>query len=57
MRPMRKPTTIVLSTAQITNFFEDLSHMGIPYPTVIQLQQEFIIIVDEISKFNKNTIK
>jgi hypothetical protein len=40
-----------------TTFFEDPAHMGIPHATVIQLQQEGIIIVDDIADFEKETIK
>ena len=52
-----KTTTMVLSAVQTTMFFEDLAYMGIPHPTVIQLQQEGIIIVDDISDFDKTIIK
>ena len=48
---------MVLSVAQTTKFFEDLSHMGIPHPTVFQLQQEGIIIVYDIADFDKTTIE
>ena len=48
---------MVLSAVQTTMFLEDLAHMGIPHPTVIHLQQEGIIIVDDISDFDKTIIE
>jgi hypothetical protein len=48
---------MVLSAAHTTTFFEDVVHMGIPHATVIQLQQEGIIIVDDIADFDKDTIE
>ena len=48
---------MVLSAAQMTMFFEDLSHTGNPHLAVIQLKQEYIIIVEDISDFNKTTIE
>ena len=57
IRPTTKPTIMVLSSAQTNAFFEYLAHMGFPRPTVVYLQQEGIIIVNDISNFNKTTIK
>jgi hypothetical protein len=48
---------MVLSGANTTTFFEDAVHMGIPHETVIQLQQEGIVIVDDIADFDKDTIE
>jgi hypothetical protein len=44
---------MVLTGGNTTTFFEDPAHMGIPHATVIQLQQEGIIIVDDIADFEK----
>ena len=48
---------MVLSSAQTNTFFEYLAHMAFPRPTVVYLQQEGILIVNDISNFNKTTIK
>jgi hypothetical protein len=48
---------MVLSAANTTTFFEDAVHMGIPHATVIQLQEEGIVIVDDIADFDKDTIE
>jgi hypothetical protein len=48
---------LVLTGGNTTTFFEDPAHMGIPHATVIQLQQEGIIIVDDIADFEKETIE
>ena len=48
---------MILPGSQTTTFFEDFSHKGIPHPTMIQLQEEYIIIVDDISDFDKTTIE
>jgi hypothetical protein len=48
---------MILSAAHTTTFFEDVVHTGIPHATVIQLQQEGIVIVDDIADFDKDTIE
>jgi hypothetical protein len=46
-----------LTAAQTTAFFEQESQMGIPNDTVIQLQQEGITTVDDLSDFDKDTME
>ena len=49
-------TTMVLTTAQTTAFFENDDQMGIPHAMVIQLQQEGIDNVDDFADFDKNML-
>ena len=48
---------MVLTANQPTTFLEDVGHMGIPHRTVVQMQQEGIITVDDIAEFEKETIE
>ena len=48
---------MVLTGGQTTTFFENAAHMGIPHATVIQLQQEGIITVEDLSDFDKDGIE
>ena len=48
---------MVLTAAQTTIFFENEAQMGIPHATVIQLQQEGIATVDDLTDFDKDTIE
>ena len=48
---------MVLTANQTTTFLEDAGHMGIPHRTVVQMQQEGIITVDDIAEFEKETIE
>ena len=48
---------MVLTANQTTTFLEDVGHMGIPHRTVVQMQQEGIITVDDIAEFEKETIE
>ena len=44
--------TMVLTTAQMTTFFEHAKQMGIPHATVLQLQSEGITLVSDLVDFN-----
>jgi hypothetical protein len=46
-----------LTAAQTTAFFQDAAQMSIPNPTVVQLRDEGITIVDDLSDFDKETIE
>jgi hypothetical protein len=46
-----------LTAAQTTVFFEDAAQMGIPNATVVQLQVEGIVSVDDLADFDKDTIE
>jgi hypothetical protein len=46
-----------LTAAQTTAFFESPAQMGIPHATVIQLQAEGIVTVDDLLDFDKDTIE
>jgi hypothetical protein len=48
---------MVLTGAQMTSFFESNDQMGIPHSTVLQLQDEGISTVDDLSDFDKDTLK
>jgi hypothetical protein len=41
-----------LTAAQTTAFFEDAAQMGIPNATVVQLQVEGIVSVDDLAGFD-----
>ncbi len=45
-----------LTAAQTTAFFEEAAQMGIPNATVVQLQVEGIVSVDDLADFDKDTI-
>ena len=49
-------TTMVLTAAQTTAFFENNDQMGIPHATVIQLQQEGIDTIDDSADFDKDSL-
>jgi hypothetical protein len=46
-----------LTAAQTTAFFQDAAQMSIPNPTVVQLRDEGITIVDDLLDFDKETIE
>jgi hypothetical protein len=46
---------MLLTAAQTTVFFEDAAQMGIPNATVVQLQVEGIVSVDDLADFDKDT--
>jgi hypothetical protein len=46
-----------LAAAQTSAFFEDAAQMGIPNATVVQLQVEGIVSVDDLADFDKDTIE
>ena len=45
--------TMVLTTTQMTAFFEHADQMGIPHVTVVQLQAKGITSVSDLADFNK----
>jgi hypothetical protein len=47
---------MVLTEAQTTLFFEGADPMAIPNATVLELVNEGINMVDDLSEFNKDTI-
>ena len=49
--------TMVLTTAQMTTFFEHSDQMGIPHTTVLQLQSEGITLVSDLADFNKDSLQ
>ena len=49
-------TTMALTAAQTTAFFENNDQMGIPHATVIQLQQEGIDTIDDSADFDKDSL-
>ena len=49
--------TMVLTTAQMTTFFEHADQMGIPHATVLQLQYEGINLVSDLADFNTTSLK
>ena len=48
---------MVLTTAQMTTFFEHAEQMGIPHATVMQLQSEGITLVSDLADFDKNSLQ
>ncbi len=46
-----------LTAAQTMGFFEQDAQMGIPNQTVVQLQQEGIMTVDDFMDFDKDTVE
>ena len=48
---------MVLTNAQTVVFFESAQQMSIPHTTVIQLQNEGISTVDDLSDFDKDTLQ
>ena len=48
---------MVLTNAQITQFFEAADQMGIPNETVVRLQAEGITTVDDLVDFDKDTLQ
>ena len=47
---------MVLTNAQTSAFFQNATQMAIPVATVLQLQQEGIISVDDLAEFDKTSI-
>ena len=47
--------TITLTESQINSLFEHLDQMGIPHKMSVQIQNEGITTVDDLSKFYKDT--
>ena len=56
-RPTMLILTMVLTAAQVAAFFEDADQMAIPHDTVIQLQTEGIVNPDDLTDFNKTSLK
>ena len=50
-------TTIVVTAAQTTAFFENPDQMGIPHATVVQLQVEGIAGIQDLADFDKDTFQ
>ena len=50
-------STMVLTSTQMTAFFEQLDQMGIPHVTVVQLQAEGITLVSDLADFNKDSLQ
>ena len=50
-------STMVLTAAQTTAFFEHVDQMGIPHVTVLQLQAEGITSVSDLADFNKDSLQ
>ena len=48
---------MVLTAAQTQAFFEEAGQMGIPHPTVVQLQTEGIVTVEDLEEIDKDTLK
>ena len=48
---------MVLTAAQTTSFFEDANQMAIPHATVIELQNEGIVSVDDLDEFDKDDLE
>ena len=48
---------MVLTMAQMTNFFEQQAQMGIPHVMVIQLQTEGIQSVSDLADLNKYSLQ
>ena len=50
-------STMVLTTAQTTAFFEHADQMGIPHVTMLQLQAEGITSVSDLADFNTTSLQ
>ena len=50
-------TTMVVTAAQTTAFFENPDQMGIPHAMVIQLQVEGITGIQDLADFDKDTLQ
>jgi hypothetical protein len=48
---------MVLTAAQTAQFFESNDQMGHPNATVVQLQNEGILIVDDLNNFDKDNLQ
>jgi hypothetical protein len=48
---------MVLTAAQTAAFFQDEAQMGIPHPTVIQMQAEGISNVQDLADFDKESLQ
>ena len=48
---------MVLTAAQTTAFFESPNQMGIPYATMVQMQQEGIQAVSDLADFEKQSLQ
>ena len=48
---------MVLTTAQMTTFFEHAKEMGIPHATVMQLQSKGITLVADLVDFDKDSLQ
>jgi hypothetical protein len=49
--------TMVLTTAQTAAFFHEEAQMGIPNPTVAQMQAEGITNVKDLADFDKESLQ
>ena len=47
----------MLTATQITAFFEQPDQMGIPHETVVQLEDEGLLSLDDLTEFDDNAIK
>ena len=50
-------TTMVITAAQTTTFFENPDQMGIPHMTVVQVQVEGITVIEDLADFDKDTLQ
>ena len=50
-------STMVLTSTQMTAFFEQPDQMGIPHVTVLQLQAEGITSVSDLADFTKDSLQ
>jgi hypothetical protein len=48
---------MILTTAQITAFFEDADQMTIPHATILQLQVKGIVSPDGLAEFDDASLK
>ena len=48
---------MTIAASQKKVFFEENDQMAIPKPTLLQLQNEGITRVDNLAKFNKETLQ
>ena len=48
---------MVLTTAQMTTFFQHTEQMGIPHTTVVQLQSKGIAVVTDLADFDKTSLQ
>ena len=53
----RPITTMVITNAQTTAFFEDAGQMAIPHATVLELRNEGILTVNDLADFDKESLK